>query len=46
MTFIDINTYIIDGTSFKTFLKKYASALLESCYLLKKMLNVELNMMF
>ena len=34
--FIDMNTYVLNGTNFKMFLKEnYTIALLDSCYLLK-----------
>ena len=37
VVFIDLNTYVLNGMNFKTFLKEnYAIALLDSCYLLKK----------
>ena len=36
VVFIDMNTYVLNSTNFKTFLKEnYAMALLGSCYLLK-----------
>ena len=37
VVFIDLNTYVLNGMNFKTFLKEnYAIALLDSYYLLKK----------
>ena len=36
VVFIDMNTYVLNGTNFKMFLKEnYTIALLDSCYLLK-----------
>ena len=36
VVFIDMNTYVFNGTNFKMFLKEnYTIALLDSCYLLK-----------
>ena len=45
--FMDINTYILTESSgnFKTFFKENYAIALCSCYMLKKMLNIELNMM-